>query len=111
LVQQRLCLHVRGYLFSDRPSSLALPRQLGVTVNAVDPGMMPGSGLARDYPPLRRFAWRYVLPALRFLPGVNSTRMPSRVMKRPSVGAVCSTAPNALALGRLPTQSAESRPR
>jgi hypothetical protein len=77
----------------------------GVTVNAFDPGMMPGSGLARDYPPLQWFAWRYVLPALRFLPGVNSTRMPSRVMKRPSVGAVCSTAPNALAPGRLPTQS------
>lgn len=45
----------------------------GVTVNAFDPGMMPGSGLGRDYPPLQRFAWRYVMPALRFLPGVNST--------------------------------------
>jgi light-dependent protochlorophyllide reductase len=44
----------------------------GVTVNAFDPGMMPGSGLGRDYPPLQRFAWRYVLPTLRFLPGVSS---------------------------------------
>jgi hypothetical protein len=43
---------------------------------------VPGSGLARDYPPQRRFAWRYVLPAVRFLPGVNSTRMPSRAVKR-----------------------------
>src|SRR6478736_270684 len=25
----------------------------GVTVNAFDPGLMPGSGLARDYPPLQ----------------------------------------------------------
>ena len=50
----------------------------GVTVNAFDPGMMPGSGLARDYPPLQRFAWRYVLPALRFLPGVNSTHTSGR---------------------------------
>jgi light-dependent protochlorophyllide reductase len=52
----------------------------GVTVNAFDPGMMPGSGLARDYPPLQWFAWRYVLPALRFLPGVNSTRTSGRYL-------------------------------
>ena len=45
-----------------------------MTVNAFDPGLMPGSGLGRDYSPLQRFAWRYVLPALRVLPGVNSTR-------------------------------------
>jgi NAD(P)-dependent dehydrogenase (short-subunit alcohol dehydrogenase family) len=50
----------------------------GITVNAFDPGMMPGSGLARDYPPLQRFAWRFVLPALRVLPGVRSTRTSGR---------------------------------
>ena len=33
-----------------------------MTVNAFDPGLMPGSGLARDYPPLQRLAWRYLLP-------------------------------------------------
>jgi light-dependent protochlorophyllide reductase len=47
----------------------------GVTVNAFNPGLMPGSGLARDYTPLQRFAWRFVLPAMRVLPGVNSTRV------------------------------------
>ena len=53
-----------------------LARRLGqgVTVNAFDPGLMPGSGLARDYPPLQRLAWRYLVPALRVLPGVRSTR-------------------------------------
>ncbi len=56
-----------------------LDRRLGrgadrVTVNAFDPGLMPGSGLARDYPPIQRWAWRYVLPLLRVLPNVNSTR-------------------------------------
>lgn len=50
----------------------------GITVNAMDPGMMPGSGLARDYPPLQRLAWRFVLPALRVLPGVRSTRTSGR---------------------------------
>ncbi|MFI5508130.1 SDR family NAD(P)-dependent oxidoreductase [Mycobacterium sp. NPDC051804] len=46
----------------------------GVTVNAFDPGLMPGSGLARDYSPMGRWAWRYVFPLLRVLPNVNSTR-------------------------------------
>ena len=46
----------------------------GVTVNAFDPGLMPGSGLARDYSAMGRWAWRYVFPLLRVLPNVNSTR-------------------------------------
>jgi light-dependent protochlorophyllide reductase len=46
----------------------------GVTVTAFDPGMMPGSGLARDYPPAQRLVWRFVLPVLRVLPGIRSTR-------------------------------------
>ena len=52
----------------------------GVTVNAFDPGLMPGSGLARDYPPLQRLVWRYLLPALRVLPGVRSTRTSGRYL-------------------------------
>jgi NAD(P)-dependent dehydrogenase (short-subunit alcohol dehydrogenase family) len=52
----------------------------GVTVNAFDPGLMPGSGLARDYPPLQKFAWRYLLPALRVLPNVRSTRTSGRYL-------------------------------
>jgi NAD(P)-dependent dehydrogenase (short-subunit alcohol dehydrogenase family) len=59
-----------------------LDRRLGqgVAVNAFDPGLMPGSGLARDYPPLQRLAWRYLLPALRVLPGVRSTRTSGRYL-------------------------------
>lgn len=52
----------------------------GVTVTAFDPGLMPGSGLARDYPRLQRLAWRYLLPALRVLPGVRSTRTSGRYL-------------------------------
>jgi NAD(P)-dependent dehydrogenase (short-subunit alcohol dehydrogenase family) len=52
----------------------------GLTVNAFDPGLMPGSGLARDYPPLQRLAWRYLFPALRVLPGVRSTRTSGRYL-------------------------------
>lgn len=46
----------------------------GVTVTGFDPGLMPGSGLARDYSPLGRLAWRYLMPALRVLPNVNAVR-------------------------------------
>lgn len=43
----------------------------GITVNAFDPGLMPGTGLARDYSPVQAFAWRYVMPALTIVPGLN----------------------------------------
>lgn len=46
----------------------------GITVNAFDPGLMPGSGLARDYSGIQRLAWRLLMPALRVLPNVNSIR-------------------------------------
>jgi light-dependent protochlorophyllide reductase len=52
--------------------------QQGVTVNAFNPGLMPGSGLARDYGPVERFAWRFLMPAMRILPGVRSTRQSGR---------------------------------
>ncbi|MQA10246.1 MAG: SDR family NAD(P)-dependent oxidoreductase [Pseudonocardiaceae bacterium] len=39
-----------------------------ISVNAFDPGMMPGTGLARDYNPFFRFAWKYLMPALTVLP-------------------------------------------
>jgi len=42
-----------------------------ITVNAFDPGLMPGTGLARDYGPLQAFAWKYLLPALTVVPGLN----------------------------------------
>jgi light-dependent protochlorophyllide reductase len=52
-----------------------------ITVNAFDPGLMPGTGLARDYGRLARFAWRFVLPALRpFVPNVNSAARSGRAL-------------------------------
>jgi NAD(P)-dependent dehydrogenase (short-subunit alcohol dehydrogenase family) len=56
-----------------------LPMQRQISVNAFDPGLMPGSGLARDYGPLQRFAWKFVLPALSLaVPGVNTRRRSGR---------------------------------
>ncbi|WNG80603.1 SDR family NAD(P)-dependent oxidoreductase [Mycobacterium sp. ITM-2016-00316] len=44
----------------------------GVTVTAFDPGLMPSSGLSRDYTPAQKVLWRIVSPLLRVLPNVNS---------------------------------------
>ncbi|CAA9578754.1 MAG: Oxidoreductase, short-chain dehydrogenase/reductase family [uncultured Thermomicrobiales bacterium] len=64
-----------------------------VTVNVFDPGLMPGSGLARDAGPVARFLWHRVLPAMRFVvPGVSSTRRSGRALARlvldPTLAAV-----------------------
>jgi light-dependent protochlorophyllide reductase len=47
-------LEAAGLANGDRP----------VTVNGFDPGLVPGSGLARDYPPALRFVWDRILPGL-----------------------------------------------
>jgi light-dependent protochlorophyllide reductase len=54
-----------------------------ITVNAFDPGLMPGSGLARDYGPVSRFVWNFVLPGLRLvMKNVNSTRTSGKNLAR-----------------------------
>ncbi|TDC50723.1 SDR family NAD(P)-dependent oxidoreductase [Jiangella ureilytica] len=55
----------------------------GTTVNAFDPGLMPGTGLARDYHPVFRFAWRYLMPAATVLPrNVHTTRTSGAALAR-----------------------------
>jgi NAD(P)-dependent dehydrogenase (short-subunit alcohol dehydrogenase family) len=44
----------------------------GITVNAFDPGLMPGTGLARDAGPLLRALFATVARGLVVLPGVNT---------------------------------------
>lgn len=47
-----------------------------ITTNAFDPGLMPGTGLARQAGPLLQFAWRRILPLLNErVPGVHSYRV------------------------------------
>lgn len=44
-------------------------------VVAFDPGLMPGTGLAREYGPVAGWAWRNVMPAATaLLPNVNTVR-------------------------------------
>ncbi len=50
----------------------------GINVNAFNPGLMPGSGLARDYGALQRAAWRFLMPVLRVLPQVRGIERSGR---------------------------------
>lgn len=67
----KLCNVLTTYELARRVSTGELgPRS--VTVNAFDPGLMPGTGLARDYRGFAAFAWRYLMPALIAVPGINA---------------------------------------
>jgi len=58
-----------------------------IMVNGWEPGLVPGSGLARDYPPAARLVWNWVLPGVTrvlhpFLPGVSTLRLSGRALAR-----------------------------
>lgn len=55
-------------------------------VNVYDPGLMPGTGLARAMSPARQWAWHRVLPALRVLPGVTTPRASARHLAALALG-------------------------
>jgi light-dependent protochlorophyllide reductase len=89
-VHSKLCNVWFTYELARRLASAGLEH---VTVNAFDPGLVPGSGLARDYPPALRFLWNRVLPGMaRVLSPVVAGINPA-----PKAGA---------ALARLVTDSA-----
>jgi NAD(P)-dependent dehydrogenase (short-subunit alcohol dehydrogenase family) len=56
-----------------------------ISVNAFEPGLVPGSGLGRDYPPVPRFVWNRVLPLVArgvspFNAGINTAAAAGRAM-------------------------------
>ncbi|MFI5317034.1 MAG: SDR family NAD(P)-dependent oxidoreductase [Myxococcota bacterium] len=58
-----------------------------VTVNAWEPGLVGGSGLARDYTPALRFLWNYVLPPLSavispFYPSISTLKKSGEALAR-----------------------------
>jgi NAD(P)-dependent dehydrogenase (short-subunit alcohol dehydrogenase family) len=80
----KLCNVLCTYELSRRLQAERLStKERPITANAFDPGMMPGTGLARDYGALARFGWKFVLPVLRLLvPNVNGTRRSGRALAR-----------------------------
>jgi len=60
----KLCCVYTTYELARHLAASTDQRLQSIRVNAFDPGMMPGTGLAQTYPPLIRFAWHYILPVL-----------------------------------------------
>ncbi|HEY0302443.1 MAG TPA: SDR family NAD(P)-dependent oxidoreductase [Rhizomicrobium sp.] len=66
----KLCIVYGAYEMERR---LRAAKLAGIDVNAMDPGMMPGTALARDFPGWMRWGWNNLLPVLRLvMPNVNS---------------------------------------
>lgn len=58
-----------------------------ITVNGFDPGLVPGSGLARDYPAALQFLWHNVLPGVArvvstFKPTINPAPKSGQALAR-----------------------------
>jgi NAD(P)-dependent dehydrogenase (short-subunit alcohol dehydrogenase family) len=76
-VNSKLCNLWFVYELVRRLGAAGLSTDAGpLTVNGFDPGLVPGSGLAREYPPVMRFVWDRVLPGVarvltRVLPSIN----------------------------------------
>jgi NAD(P)-dependent dehydrogenase (short-subunit alcohol dehydrogenase family) len=64
-VNSKLCNLWFAYELDRRIAAAGLRHDgQSLTVNGFDPGLVPGSGLARDYPPALRFIWDRVLPGI-----------------------------------------------
>jgi NAD(P)-dependent dehydrogenase (short-subunit alcohol dehydrogenase family) len=76
-VNSKLCNLWFAYELGRRLAAAGLASDASpLSVNAFEPGLVPGSGLARDYPAPLRFVWNVVLPvvarlATLVLPTVN----------------------------------------
>jgi NAD(P)-dependent dehydrogenase (short-subunit alcohol dehydrogenase family) len=79
-VNSKLCNLWFTYELARRIETAGLARDgRSLAVLAFDPGLVTGSGLARDYPPALRFVWERVLPVLTrplaaFVPGISTAR-------------------------------------
>lgn len=79
----KLCNVLCAYELSRRLESTGFSTmEAPLTVNAFDPGLMPGTGLARDYPGWQQMLWNTVFRALRILPNVNSTKASGDALAR-----------------------------
>lgn len=76
----KLCNIFNTYELSRRLSASADPRLSSIKVNAIDPGLMPATGLARSWPAPLRWVSRNLLPLLKFVN--NNVHTPATSAKR-----------------------------
>ncbi|WP_159470013.1 SDR family NAD(P)-dependent oxidoreductase [Dyadobacter sp. 3J3] len=66
----KLCVLFFGYELEARLKQ----NNMGITVNIFDPGLMPGTELARDGSALEIWAWKNIMPVMRIFDGVFSVK-------------------------------------
>ncbi len=70
----KLCVLFFGYELNARLRK----QRSGITVNLFDPGLMPGTELAREGSAVEIWAWKNIMPALRLFDGVYSVKTSAR---------------------------------
>lgn len=74
----KLCNIYCTYEFADRINK---ETNKNITVNAFDPGLMPGTGLARQVSPVAFFVWKYIMPIMTLLPiNANTQKKSGRAL-------------------------------
>jgi NAD(P)-dependent dehydrogenase (short-subunit alcohol dehydrogenase family) len=74
----KLCNIYCAYEFADR---IKKETNKNITVNAFDPGLMPGTGLARQVSPTAFFVWKYIMPVMTLLPiNANTPRKSGKAL-------------------------------
>lgn len=77
----KLCNVMSAYEFSRQFKKFEKEKR--VLVNAFDPGLMPGTGLANDYNPIRKIVWNYILPLfIPFIENANSAQKSGKALAR-----------------------------
>ena len=105
----KLCNILCAYELARRLETAADPRLRSIRVHAFDPGLMPGTGLARTYSPLLRFVWSYVMPALtRFYPNAQSPETSGRRLAKLATDRNDKTTGGYVSDGRAIRSSAQS---
>jgi NAD(P)-dependent dehydrogenase (short-subunit alcohol dehydrogenase family) len=80
----------------------------GLTANAFDPGLMPGTGLGRDYSPVQRFVWNRVMPGLTpVVPNVNTPKRSGSALARLAVDPALEGITGAYFMGGRPIASSQ----
>jgi NAD(P)-dependent dehydrogenase (short-subunit alcohol dehydrogenase family) len=77
--------------------------------NVYDPGLMPGTGLARDLPKFKQWAWNNIMPVLTIFPGVATTKHSAEQLAQLALGEVHGGARDEyFEIGKLTKASKES---
>ena len=83
----------------------------GVDIYTFNPGLVPGTGLARDYGALGRWAWDTLMPLLRFTPFAMSAEQAGALLADAAVGPRPGETGSYIDRGTVVPSSAESHDR